>query len=63
MFHKEGTKTILLGIIFNSCILSDYFIDTMWLKKLLKLVLFLILVIILQFSETQRVCYKMKTKY
>jgi phosphatidylserine decarboxylase len=57
MFHKEGTKTILFGLIFYSRILllSDYFIDTMWLQKLLQIGAFLILVIILQFSETKKI--------
>jgi phosphatidylserine decarboxylase len=42
MFHKEGTKTILFGLIFTAAVLllSDYFIATMWLQKLLKLVPF-----------------------
>ena len=56
MFHKEGTKTILLGIIFTATVLllSDNFIDNMWLKKLIQLGAFLILVIILQFFRNPK---------
>lgn len=56
MFHKEGTKTILLGIIFTATVLllSDNFIDTMWLRKLIQIGAFLILVIILQFFRNPK---------
>lgn len=56
MFHKEGTKTILLGIIFTATVLllSDYFIDIMWLKKLAQIGAFLILLIILQFFRNPK---------
>jgi len=56
MFHKEGTKTIVLGIIFTATVLllSDYFIDTVWLKKLLQIAAFLILIIILQFFRNPK---------
>jgi phosphatidylserine decarboxylase len=56
MFHKEGTKTILLGIIFTATVLllSDNFIDTMWLQKLLQIGAFLILIIILQFFRNPK---------
>lgn len=56
MFHKEGTKTILLGIIFTATVLllSDNFIDTMWLKKLAQIGVFLILLIILQFFRNPK---------
>jgi phosphatidylserine decarboxylase len=56
MFHKEGTKTILLGIIFTATVLllSDNFIDTMWLKKLAQIGAFLILLIILQFFRNPK---------
>ncbi|WP_413997753.1 phosphatidylserine decarboxylase family protein [Flavobacterium sp. W1B] len=56
MFHKEGTKTILLGIIFTSIVLllSDNFIDTIWLKKLIQISAFLLLVIILQFFRNPK---------
>jgi phosphatidylserine decarboxylase len=42
MFHKEGTKTILFGLIFTAVLLSDYFIATMWLQKLLQIGAFFI---------------------
>jgi hypothetical protein len=35
-------------------LLSDYFIDTMWLQKLLQIGAFLILIIILQFFRNPR---------
>ena len=56
MFHKEGTKTILLGIIFTATVLllSDNFIDTIWLRKLIQIGAFLILVIILQFFRNPK---------
>jgi phosphatidylserine decarboxylase len=57
MFHKEGTKTILLGIIFTAAVLliSDNFIDIFWLKKSLQIVAFLILIIILQFFRNPKI--------
>jgi len=56
MFHKEGTKTILLGIIFTATVLliSDKFIDTNWIKKVVQLSAFLILIIILQFFRNPK---------
>jgi phosphatidylserine decarboxylase len=56
MFHKEGTKTIILGIIFTATVLllSDYFIDTIWIQKLIQLSAFLILIIILQFFRNPK---------
>jgi phosphatidylserine decarboxylase len=56
MFHKEGTKTILLGIIFTAAVLliSDNFIDLFWLKKSLQVAAFLILIIILQFFRNPK---------
>ena len=56
MFHKEGTKTILLGIIFTSIVLllSDVFITTIWLQKALQISAFLILIIILQFFRNPK---------
>jgi phosphatidylserine decarboxylase len=56
MFHKEGTKTIVLGIIFTATVLllSDRFIDTNWIKMALQLSAFLILIIILQFFRNPK---------
>jgi phosphatidylserine decarboxylase len=56
MFHKEGTKTILLGILFTAAVLllSDNLIDTIWLKKLIQISAFLLLVIILQFFRNPK---------
>lgn len=56
MFHKEGTKTILLGIIFTAILLlvSDNFIEVIWLKKSIQIAAFLILIIILQFFRNPK---------
>lgn len=56
MFHKEGTQTIFLGIIFLAVVLllSDRFITIEWLKWLLQGGAFLILVIILQFFRNPK---------
>ncbi|WPR71204.1 phosphatidylserine decarboxylase family protein [Flavobacterium sp. NG2] len=56
MFHKEGTKTILLGIIFTAVVLlvSDQFVDIEWVKKLIQISAFLILIIILQFFRNPK---------
>lgn len=56
MFHKEGAKTILLGIVFTSVVLllSDKFIDLSWLKMVVQLAAFLVLIIILQFFRNPK---------
>jgi phosphatidylserine decarboxylase len=56
MFHKEGTKTILLGIIFTSIVLllADNFIEGAGLKMLIQLFAFAILIIILQFFRNPK---------
>lgn len=56
MFHKEGTPSILLGIIFSTTVLllSDKFIDTNWIKMLVQLSAFLVLIIILQFFRNPK---------
>ena len=56
MFHKEGTKTILLGIIFTAVVLliSDNLIDIIWLKKAIQISVFLLLIIILQFFRNPK---------
>lgn len=56
MFHKEGTKTILLGIIFTAIVLllADNLIDLIWLKKLIQLFAFAVLIIILQFFRNPK---------
>lgn len=56
MFHKEGTKTILLGIIFtaSALLLSDKFIDTNWIKMIIQFSAFLLLIIILQFFRNPK---------
>ena len=56
MFHKEGTKTILLGIIFTATVLliSDNLIDTNWIKMVIQLSAFLLLIIILQFFRNPK---------
>lgn len=56
MFHKEGAKTILLGVAFTAIVLllSDKLIDIFWLKKALQISAFLILIIILQFFRNPK---------
>src|SRR3970282_2832831 len=56
MFHKEGAKTILLGVAFTAIVLllSDNFVDTIWLRKAIQISLFLILIIIWQFFRHQK---------
>jgi phosphatidylserine decarboxylase len=56
MFHKEGTPSILLGIIFSTgvLLLSDKFIDTNWIKMLIQISAFLVLIIILQFFRNPK---------
>ncbi|MEM8522188.1 phosphatidylserine decarboxylase family protein [Flavobacterium sp. PL12] len=56
MFHKEGTQSILLGTIFTAIVLllSDYFIDTNWLKMAVQIAALLLLVIILQFFRNPK---------
>lgn len=56
MFHKEGAKTIFLGSIFtaSALLLSDYFIDTIWIRKLIQISALLILIIILQFFRNPK---------
>jgi phosphatidylserine decarboxylase len=56
MFHKEGTPSILLGIIFSTgvLLLSDKFIDTNWIKMLIQISALLVLIIILQFFRNPK---------
>ncbi|NGY38303.1 phosphatidylserine decarboxylase family protein [Flavobacterium sp. XN-5] len=56
MFHKEGAQTILLGTIFTATVLllSDHFIDTIWISKLIQISALLILIIILQFFRNPK---------
>lgn len=56
MFHKEGTPSILLGIIFSTgvLLLSDKFIDTKWIQMLMQISAFLVLIIILQFFRNPK---------
>ncbi|MCW2119822.1 phosphatidylserine decarboxylase family protein [Flavobacterium sp. 7A] len=56
MFHKEGAKTILLGIIFTvaALLISDYFVAIIWVQKLIQISAFLILIIILQFFRNPK---------
>ncbi|MFQ3173222.1 MAG: phosphatidylserine decarboxylase [Flavobacterium sp.] len=56
MFHKEGAKTILLGVAFTSIVLllSDKLIDIIWLRKTIQISAFLLLIIILQFFRNPK---------
>lgn len=56
MFHKEGTQSILLGTIFTAIVLllSDYFIDSNWIKMVVQIATLLLLIIILQFFRNPK---------
>ena len=56
MFHKEGTQSIFLGTIFTATVLllSDYFIDTNWIKTTIQIAALLLLIIILQFFRNPK---------
>lgn len=56
MFHKEGTQSILLGIIFTAVVLllTDNFIDTNWIKMVIQIATLLLLIIILQFFRNPK---------
>jgi phosphatidylserine decarboxylase len=56
MFHKEGTQSIFLGTIFTATVLllSDYFIDTNWIKMTIQIAALLLLIIILQFFRNPK---------
>jgi phosphatidylserine decarboxylase len=56
MFHKEGAKTILLGVAFTSIVLllSDKLIDVLWLRKTFQIAAFVLLIIILQFFRNPK---------
>jgi phosphatidylserine decarboxylase len=56
MFHKEGTPSILLGTLFTALVLllSDYFIETDWIKKAIQIATLLLLIIILQFFRNPK---------
>lgn len=56
MFHKEGTKTILMAIIFTAIVLliSDNLIDIVWLQKAIQIIAFFTLIIILQFFRNPK---------
>jgi phosphatidylserine decarboxylase len=56
MFHKEGTQSILLGTIVTAVVflVSDYFIQTEWIKMTIEIVTLLLLIIILQFFRNPK---------
>jgi len=56
MFHKEGTPSILIGIVFTSIVLllSDKFINVYWLKMTIEIGTFIALIIILQFFRNPK---------
>jgi phosphatidylserine decarboxylase len=56
MFHKEGTPSILIGIVFTSIVLllSDKFINSNWLKMTVEISTFIALIIILQFFRNPK---------
>jgi phosphatidylserine decarboxylase len=56
MFHKEGTPSILLGTTFTAIILllTDYLIETNWIKMTIQLATLAFLIIILQFFRNPK---------
>nr|WP_315159051.1 phosphatidylserine decarboxylase family protein [uncultured Flavobacterium sp.] len=56
MFHKEGTQSILLGTIVTAIVflVSDYFIQTEWIKMTIEIVTLLLFIIILQFFRNPK---------
>jgi phosphatidylserine decarboxylase len=56
MFHKEGSQSILIGTIFTAIVLllTDKFIDTNWVKMTIQIIVFLLLIIILQFFRNPK---------
>ncbi len=56
MFHKEGSQSILIGIVFTAVVLllSDKFIDLNWLKMAIQISAFVLLIIILQFFRNPK---------
>lgn len=56
MFHKEGTPSILLGTTFTAVVLllSDYFIETNWIKMAIQIATLIFLIIILQFFRNPK---------
>ncbi|MWB94865.1 phosphatidylserine decarboxylase family protein [Flavobacterium sp. GA093] len=56
MFHKEGAPSILLGTIFTVVVLllADKFIDINWLRMLVQIAAFVVLIIILQFFRNPK---------
>ena len=56
MFHKEGAQSILIGTVFTAIVLllTDKFIDTNWIKMTMQIIVFLLLIIILQFFRNPK---------
>jgi phosphatidylserine decarboxylase len=56
MFHKEGTPSILLGTTFTAVVLllSDYLIETNWIKMTIQIATLVFLIIILQFFRNPK---------
>lgn len=56
MFHKEGSQSILIGVVFTCIVLllSDFFIDLYWLKITLQISTLILLIIILQFFRNPK---------
>lgn len=56
MFHKEGAQSILLGTTVTAVVLllTDKFIDTNWIKMSIQIIIFLFLIIVLQFFRNPK---------
>lgn len=56
MFHKEGSQSILIGTLFTAItlLLTDKFINVNWIKMSIQIIVFLLLIIILQFFRNPK---------
>ena len=56
MFHKEGSKSILIALTISVAIilLSDKFINVIWLQKTVQIIALLLLIIVLQFFRNPK---------
>ncbi|MEO0570427.1 MAG: phosphatidylserine decarboxylase family protein [Bacteroidota bacterium] len=56
MFHKEGKNIILTTffLVVTAILLAEYFIPTLWIKILVQIIAFIVLVLILQFFRNPR---------
>jgi len=56
MFHKEGYKIIIISMLFlvGVIFITDYFIYTEWLRKLIMIVFLILFILVLQFFRNPK---------